>query len=192
MKRALVAVALLVTAVQLSGANAASTGTIKLKVGDAVAVAGTKIACYAIHSNGKDGIGCLLLKGAKPMTASYGVGIAGEGTVTLNRIKADGSGTKIFKRRSPQAGGTVYKAHIGDLFGWQISEKIALACRVLNITSGSVQAAGRGVRVSCWRATATEPVPRSYGVTISDKIAGVFRFDAKGNVTSWGLVRRQP
>lgn len=191
MKRALIVVALLVAAAQVAGANAASRKSIPLKIGDAIDVAGTKIACFAITSNSKDGIGCVLWKSGKPMTGSYGAGLAVDGTVTLTKLKADGTGAPVFKRR-PQARQTVYKAAVGDLFGWQIDSKVSLGCRVLNVTSTLVGAVYRGVKVSCWRATATAPLPGTYGVSISDKMAGVFRFDAKGRVTSWGVMRRQP
>jgi hypothetical protein len=60
------------------------------------------------------------------------------------------------------------------------------------LTSTLVGPIYRGVKVSCWRATATSPLPSTYGLSISDKMAGVFRFDAKGRVTTWGVMRRQP
>jgi hypothetical protein len=191
MKRALVVVALVVVAAQVAGANAAPQQSIPLKVGDAIDVVGTKIACFAINSSAKDGMACVLWKSSKPITGSYGVGLAVDGTVTLNRLKADGTGAPVFKRK-PQARHTVYKARVGDVFGLQIDSKVSLGCRVLNVTSTLVGAAYRGVKVSCWRATATTPLPGTYGISISDKLAGVFRFDAKGRVTTWGVTRRQP
>ena len=191
MKRALVVVALVVAAVHVAGASAASRKSIPLKVGDAIDVVGTKIACFAINSNAKDGIACVLWRGSKAMTQSYGVGLAVEGTVTLTKIKTDGTGAPVFKRK-PQSRQTVYKAGVGDLFGWQIDNNVSLGCRVLNVTSTLVGAVYRGVKVSCWRATATTPLAGTYGISISDKMAGVFRFDAKGRVTTWGVMRRQP
>lgn len=191
MRRALVVVALVVAAAQVVGANAASRKSIPLKVGDAIDVVGTKIACFAINSSSKDGMACVLWKSSKPMTGSYGVGLAVDGTVTLNKLKADGTGAPVFKRK-PQARHTVYKARVGDLFGLQIDSKTTLGYRVLNVTSTLVGPVYRGVKVSCWRATTTAPLPGTYGVSISDKMAGVFRFDAKGRVTTWGVMRRQP
>lgn len=191
MKRALVVVALVVAAVQVAAASAESRKSIPLKVGDAIDVVGTKIACFAITSNSKDGIACVPWKSSKPVTGSFGAGLAVDGSVTLTKIKADGTGAPVFKRK-PQARHTVYKAGVGDLFGWQIDSQVSLGCRVLNVTSTLVGPLYRGVKVSCWRATATTPLPGTYGVSISDKMAGVFRFDAKGRVTSWGVMRRQP
>jgi hypothetical protein len=191
MKRALVVAALVVAAAQVAGANAAPQTSILLKVGDAIDVVGTKIACFAINSSSKDGVACVLLKSSKPMIGSYGVGLAVDGTVTLNKLKADGTGAPVFKRK-PQARHTVYKARVGDLFGLQIDSTTSLGCRVLNVTSTLAGPVYRGVKVSCWRATATAPLPGTYGVSISDKMAGVFRFDAQSRVTSWGVMRRQP
>ena len=79
MKRAMVVVALVVAAVQVAGASAAAKKSIPLKVGDAIDVVGTKIACFAINSSAKDGIACVLWKSSKAMTGSYGVGLAVDG-----------------------------------------------------------------------------------------------------------------
>ena len=177
--------------VLLASAGAAQAKSIPLKVGDAVDVAGTGIACFAITSNGRDGMACVLWKGSKPKTGTYGVGMAVDGTVSLTHIDKNGSGTPVFKRR-PSAAHAVHKVKVGDAFGMQIDAKIALGCHVIDVTSTSVQPVYRGVKVSCWRATATDPLPKTYGVSISDKMAGVFRFDADGRVTTWGVMRRQP
>jgi hypothetical protein len=181
----------LVAAVLVPAASAAPQRSIPLKIGDAIDVVGTRIACFAIKSNGKNGMACVLLKGSTPIVGSYGAGLAVDGTAVLNKIKADGTSDQVFKRKL-QAAGTVYKVKTGDLFGLQITNTVSLGCRVINVTATNVEAVYRGVKVSCWRATATRPLPNTYGVSISDRFAGVFRFDGKGNVTSWGFVRQQP
>lgn len=191
MKRLAVALALAAGIASTGLAAAASSSTIKLSLGDAVDVLHTKIACYALKSNGKAGVACILLKGSKPQARSYGIGLAADGTAVVNRIKRDGSATRVFKRRL-QSHSRVYRVRTGDLFGLQLTNRVSLGCRVLRITSKQVKPLYRGVKVSCWRATATAPLPKTYGVSISDKFAGVFRFDAKGRVTSWGWVRKQP
>ena len=134
---------------------------------------------------------CVLLKGSAPLVGSYGAGLAVDGTAVLNKLKADGTSERIFKRRL-QAVRTVYKVKPGDLFGLQITDTVSIGCRVINVTATNVAAVYRGIKVSCWRATATQPLPNTYGVSISDKFAGVFRFDGKSNVTSWGISRNQP
>jgi hypothetical protein len=174
-----------------SSAGAASSSVTKLSVGDAVLVKGTKIVCYALKSNGKIGMACLLLKGNKPQTGSYGAGLAEDGTAVLNKIKADGSSQKIFKRKL-QAAHTVYRVKVGDIFGLALPHGLSDGCKVINVTSASVAPIYRGTKVSCWRSTATAPLPKTYGVSISDKFAGVFKFDGHGKVTSWGFVRKQP
>ena len=181
----------LVAAALVPAASAAPQRSIPLKIGDAIDVVGTRIACFAIKSNGKNGRACVLLKGSTPIVGSYGAGLAVDGTAVLNKIKADGTADQVFKRRL-QAARTVYKVKTGDLFGFQITNTLSLGCRVINVTQTNVAAVYRGVKVSCWRATATQPLPNTYGVSISDKFAGVFRFDGKGNVTSWGLMKPQP
>jgi hypothetical protein len=192
MKRVLVAVAIAAAAVvQVSSAGGASSKSIELKVGDAIDVVGTKVACFAITSNAKDGIGCVLWKQQKPMPGTFGAGLAVDGSATLTKLNPDGSGTTVMTRH-PQARRKVYQARVGDVFGWQISSTTSLGCRVLNVTSAAVAPVYRGIKVSCWRATSTSPLPNTYGVSISDSMAGIFRFDAKGNVSTWGVIRRQP
>ena len=187
---------LLATAVALVAAAGTASGTatksIPLKIGDAVDVLNTRVACYALRSNGKDGMVCVLLsKSGKPIAGSYGAGLTTGGEAVVNRINKDGTGTKVFKRtlKSRQ---TVYRVKPGDVFGLQITDEVALGCHVLDVTSTLVAPKYRGIKVSCWRATATAPLPNTYGVSVSDKIAGVFRFDAKGNVMKWGFEKIQP
>jgi hypothetical protein len=175
-----------------AGAGARSSANVRLEVGDAVDVLHTKIACYAIKSNGKIGMTCVLLKGSKFLKGSYGVGLAEDGTAVVTKVKPDGSLKRIFKRRLQARTGHVYRVRVGDAFGLQLTSKVALGCHVLRITTKSLPAIYRGLKVSCWRATATKPLAKTYGVSISDKFAGVFRFDAKGRVTPWGWVRKQP
>lgn len=191
MKRLAVALVLAVTLGPAGSVAAAPTSSVRLSVGDAVDVVNTKIACYAIKSNGKVGMACALLKGSKPQTASYGVGLAADGTAVVTKVRRDGSGTKVFNRRL-QSHARVYRAHVGDLFGLQLTKRVSIGCRVIRVTSSVVQPLYRGLKVSCWRATATAPLPQTYGVSISDKFAGVFRFDSKGRVTTWGWMRKQP
>lgn len=191
--RLLLPTAALVLALAAAGsASGTSSSAIPLKIGDAVDVLNTKVACYALRSNGKDGIACALLsKAGKPVVGSYGAGLTVGGEAVVNRVNKDGSGTHVFKR-TLKARQSVYRVRPGDMFGIQITDQVALGCHVLNVTSTLVAAKYRGIKVSCWRATATAPLPNTYGVSISDKIAGVFRFDAKGRVMSWGFEKIQP
>lgn len=197
MRRLLFAVlaAAVLTAVA-SSASAANPSLIRLKIGDAVDVVNTRVACFAITSSGKDGIACVIWgKKNAPLVGSYGVGLAIDDTAVLNRIKADGTSQKIFKKRLPAAVGaarTTYKVKVGEGFGIPAANGQILGCQVLNVTSKSVEAIYRGVKVSCWFATATKPVPDRYGISISDKIAGVFRFTPQGAMSTWGLVKPQP
>lgn len=175
-------------------AAAAPAATIRLSIGDAVDVVGTKIACFALTSSGKDGVGCVLWSGKKPIAGTFGVGLAVDGTAVVNRVKPDGTAQRIFKRRlqSHARAVKVYRVRVGDVFGFPIDNTRSLACRVINVTDKNLAAFYRGVKVSCWRATATAPLPRSYGVSISDSFAGAFAFDANGKLEPSGFLRRQP
>ena len=172
-------------------AAAAPTRSIPLKIGDAIDVVGTPIACFAITSNNKNGMACVLWKGSNPRTGTYGVGLAVDGTASVTKLKADGSGQTVFKRRL-QAARTVYKVHAGDLFGFQVSNDLSLACEVINVTSTAVEPLLRGVKVTCLRSNGKTSLPNSYFVTISAKVAAVSKWDAKSNATPWAIVKHQP
>jgi hypothetical protein len=184
-------VCLLVGVVVTATASATSQRSITLKLGDAVDVTGTPVACFAVKSNGKAGMGCLLWTKDHATANAYGVGLAEDGTAIINRIHTDGSGSTIWKRRL-QTAATVYRVGVGDEFGLVLATGIDLGCRVINVTTTTLPARYRGVKVSCWRAKGNAPLPKTYGVSLSAKLAGVFRFDATGNVTSWGVERLQP
>lgn len=178
-----------------SGAGAGNPNLIRLKVGDAVDVLNTRVACFAISSSGKNGVACVIWSKGKPLVGSYGVGLSVDGTAVLNRIKADGTSQEIFKKRLPASAAgarTVHKVKVGEGFGLPAGDGVILGCQVLNVTSKSVGPLYRGPKVSCWLATTTKPVPNRYGVSISDKMGGVFRFTPQGALSTWGVVRRQP
>jgi hypothetical protein len=188
-----VAVLTAVVAASAAGSGANNPHLIQLKVGDAVDVLNTRVACFAIKSSGKPGVACVLWsKKSKPLVGSYGIGLAVDGTAVLNRIKADGSAQSIFKKRTLASVRKVYKVKVGEGFGLPAPNGTILGCQVLNITSTSLAPIYRGLKVSCWIATATEPLPNRYGVSISDKMAGVFKFTSTGEVSKWGIVRAQP
>lgn len=196
-RRLLPLVALAATAAASLAGGAGAGNAIQLKIGDAVDVLNTRVACFAVNSNGKDGIGCALITNSgNPIAGSYSVGVAVDGTAVLNKVNADGSGTHVFKKRLPasrsSASGAVYRVKPGQSFGLPVHDDVVIGCKVLSVTSTAVASVYRGIKVSCWYATATAPVPNTYGVSISDKMAGVFKITASGNVSSWGIMRQQP
>jgi len=172
-------------------AAAAPTRSIPLKIGDAIDVVGTPIACFAITSNKKNGMACVLWKGSKPRTGTYGVALAVDGTASVEKIKADGSGQSVFKRKL-QSARTVYKAHAGDLFGFQVSNDLSIGCEVINVSSSAVEPLLRGIRVTCLRSNGKTGIPNSYFLSISSKFAGVGKFDAKSAISTWSFVKQQP
>jgi len=172
-------------------AAAAPVSSIQLKIGDAVDVVGTPMACYALTSNNKNGMACVILKGNAVRTGTYAVGLAVDGTASLQKIKADGSGQTIFKRKL-QAERTVYKAHAGDIFGFQVTGSLSIACEVINIASTSVEPVLRGIRVVCLRSNGKTALPNSYFVDISAKFASVSKWDAKSEQSPWAIIKKQP
>lgn len=197
MGRRLVLLAVAVSALALPAAGgSANPALTRLQIGDAVDVTGTRIACFAINSNSKDGIACVLWKGSKIVPSSYGVGLAVDGTAVVNRIDAKGNAKKIWKKRLPAShaasAGKVYKIGVGGGFGIPIGNDVILGCQVMNVTSTSVEPLYRGIKVSCWQATSTKSVPNRYGISISDKFAGVFKVTPQGKISTWGYVKRQP
>jgi hypothetical protein len=194
-RSALALAGLVLATLVVGGAAAAPQRTVQLKIGDAVDVTGTRVACFALQKAGKKGVGCALWAKNKPVVRSYSVGLAVDGTAVLSKINADGSSVDVFKRRLAARGSPrekVYRLRVGDVFGLQIDARVALGCRVINVTDTALAAIYRGVKVSCWRATATKPLPHTYGISISDKFAGVFAFDARSKITAKGVLRKQP
>ena len=63
---------------------------------------------------------------------------------------------------------------------------------MISVTSTQVEPIYRGVKVSCLRSNGTTGIPNSYFVSVSAKFAGVGKFDAKGQVSTWGFVKKQP
>ena len=77
----------------------------------------------------------------------------------------------------------------GDTFGFKLNN-IDIGCAILDLSAGGARFSGR--RVVCFRSTKTKPIPLSYGVVMSDKFAGSFRFDAKGRPGKNSFVSFQP
>ncbi len=179
-------------ALTATSASAAPMSSIPLKIGDVVDVAGTPVVCVAMTSNHKNGIACVLWKGSKPMVGTYGVGLAVDGTAEIEKLKAGGGSQTIFKRKLQSVRATVYKAHVGDLFGFQVNDSLSIGCEVINVTSTAVEPLLRGVKVICLRSNGKTSVPNSYYVSISAKFAAVAKFDAKSNLTPWSVVKQQP
>ena len=194
-RRALALAALSASAVPLvlpvapGPASAAATPAVRLRSGDAVDVLGTRIACFAATSSGKDGIYCVLWDGRKPLVGSFGAGLAVDGTAVLNRITPDGTTSPSPAARSSTQRGKVYRLKAGNAFGYPLAAGVNLGCKILDITDRGLRPRYRGVKVSCWRAR-KDPLPRTYGVTVSDRVAGIFRFDAHGHVSPAGAVTR--
>lgn len=191
-----------------AGATGAATNPAKrLAVGDAVDVTGTGIACFAITSNKKDGLACVLWKGGGPRPGTFGVGIAVDGTVVMNQMLADGTAKTLYKRilqaraqgagsaaaaAPARAGDTVYTLGAGHAFGLPVDAHHSLVCNIANITSAQAAPLYRGIKVGCWKTLDTLALPNSGCVQISDKLANVCHMGADGAVDRVVLLKRQP
>lgn len=192
--RLLSLLAVVVVALAASSSALARGEAVRLKVGDAIAVEGTSIACFAIVSNQKAGVGCVLLDGSDPKVGTYGVGIAVDGTVVVNRVKPDGGSQRILKRtpQSVSRSTKVYTGRPGDEFVLRIDAGHFIACRVVLVRPGEAKALYQGRKIGCWRTVGADPAPKTDGVQISERFVSVFRFDAKGVVGSMPLIKAQP
>mgnify|MGYP006270011625 CR=1 FL=1 len=180
--------------------SAVPPATRRLKVGDLIDVAGTPLACLVVNSSGKDGLVCLVWQGDAPKPGTFGVGIAVDGTVVVNKILADGSPQRVFKRTpqarragaAAQASGTVYKLGPGESFGLPLAGGRILGCRIISVGKDEAAPLYAGTKVACWRGKGDQPLPGSDGVQMSEKFAMAFQFDAKGAVSKTLLLRKQP
>lgn len=201
------AAAAAVAALAAGTAGAVTNPAKKLAIGDAVDVTGTGVACFALKSNGKNGIACVLWKGDGPRSGSFGVGMAVDGTVVLNQILADGSAKTLYKRilqaralgagptaaaTSARAGGKVYKLGAGNAFGLPVDARHILVCNIVNVTTTEAAPIYRGIKVGCWKTLDTLALPNSGCVQISDKMANVCHMGPDGAVDRVVLLKKQP
>jgi hypothetical protein len=183
----------LAVAIGLLVVPAAAAKSIEIAPGDTVDVAGTKVLCFAVSADGKKGIGCFLAAANGFIPGTYGSQLSEAGDAVVSKVNANGSSTAVWQHRSKASArtavGKYYKVNVGDTFGFTIKGG-SVGCTVFAIATGGPKYAGR--RVVCFRAVKTKPVPKSYGLVVSDKFAGSLRFDAKGNVGPTTFVRFQP
>ncbi len=174
---ALAAVSLTICA----GASAAGPRTIVVSVGDAMAITGTKVVCYALSGQGEKGIACFLIGKNGLTPGTYGAALSASGKAAVDRVKPDGSPEKIFSRSLKSATAPkshIYNIRVGDIFGFKIPNG-SLGCSVIEVTTGDPHFRGR--KVACWLANTKNAFPKSYGIAVSNTFAGLFGFDAQGN-----------
>lgn len=183
----LLALAALASPLAGSGAGPrAGSAQVVIKVGDAVAIHGTHVGCYGVTDDRRDGIVCFKVdsKGFTPGT--FGVGIAEDGTSTAYKIRENRTPRRIFRRmlqgfQAPAAASAEAKTivlGVGKVFNLKGT---SILCQIVKITTG-VAPLYRGVKVGCFRADSAGALPNTYGVAVTDKFAGVFRFKANRDV----------
>ena len=181
---------------------AAAAGPIarQLARDDSVLVVGTRIACFVLQAATtrgatKPGIACFLGDRAHGgwIPGTYGVALASDGEALVSRVGADGTPKRVFRRAAlRRAAGKVYQLKPGSLFGFPLSSKLSLLCSIIDDRKATdVAPLYRSVKVGCWRHT-DKPLPGSFGVAISEKVAGVYRYDAQGHAGANVTLHRQP
>jgi hypothetical protein len=174
-------------------AAARTTGDIDqtIRVGDLVDVVGTKVGCFAARASGKVGIVCAHLDRNGPIPKTYAAAIRVDGAVYGYVITAGREPKRIFERmpqvaESPlvlDGDGRTYELGVGKTFALAGTR---LACQIVNVTSG-VAPVYKGIKVGCFRAT-----PGGYGIAVSDRFAGIFRFKRNGEAGANVFVKLQP
>lgn len=198
MGRTLLAILAVATIGALPGAAAAMPvgGNAQIKVNDAVDVAGTKIACYAVTADGKSGIVCFKLDSKGPAPGTFGVGIARDGLVTAYKINAKREPQRIFKRPPQSASSGALDLTVTKTIRLSSGKTFHLKgtnvfCQIVTISSG-VTTLYRGIKIGCFRADGVGALPKSNGVVISNKFVGAFPFKANRKPGTTFFERRQP
>lgn len=162
-----------------------------IRLGDLVDVVGTKVGCFATREAGKVGIVCAHLDRNGPIPKTYAAAIRGDGAVYGYVITARREPKRIFER-TPQAagsplllegGGRTYELGVGKTFALAGTR---LACQIVNVTS-DVAEVYKGIKVGCFKAT-----PGGYGIAVSDRFAGIFKFKRSGEAGANVFVKLQP
>ena len=167
-------------------AQAAAGTTTEIQEGDIVAVKGTAVLCVAVTSNGLLGMGCFKSdRDGNPRPGSFTAGLARNGTVAVSRIKADGTGQRVFRRKL-QGSGESYTAEVGDAFGLAGTD---IGCNVARI-GNTAPVLYRGVRITCYLLDDDGLRPSTYGIAISNRFAGVFAITAGGEPGQNAFVRK--
>jgi hypothetical protein len=165
----------------LSIVPAASAVTVQMSAGDTVDVMGTKIACFFLPSKTAQGIRCNLASNKGLTKLTYGIAISQRGDAIVTTVTAKGGLVTLWgsrKKASARAKIRYFQLTKGDSFGFRV-KGVDTGCTILDLPNPDARYAGR--RVVCFRSIKMKPIANSYGVVLSNKFAGSFRFDAKGN-----------
>ena len=174
----------------------AGAATVTVKVGDSVDVLNTKIGCFIKVSANRRAIICELATTHGLIKGAYAIGISSNGDTVIDYVHPKGtlvtavwSGRGKASARAQEA--TYYELKAGDSFGFQLSDGTSIACEILDLTTLPKPYSGN--RVVCFHAAAnTKPVPKSYGVILSNTFVGSIQFDAKGDPGPNEYVHLQP
>jgi hypothetical protein len=182
---------LALAAPSLAAAGPAGAPDRTIRVGDLVDVVGTKVGCVAAREDGKVGIVCAHLDRNGPIPRTYAAAIRGDGAVYGYVITARREPKRIFSRTVQVAASPLTVGGDGRTFSLGTGTTFALAgtrlaCQILNVTSG-VPDLYRGIKVGCFKAT-----PGGYGIAVSDRFAGIFRFKRNGEAGPNVFVKLQP
>jgi hypothetical protein len=147
---------------------AAARQVVTLKVGDSVLIRGTDIACTVGKSGSKVHVSCLRANAKGAIPGSYVADLRSDGSASIERVVTP---TKFQLVVRLPAGvetttGGIYKLRSGDGF------KIAGTAIGCNIAPGGSP--------GCFHYNDTGIVPNSYGSALTEKYAGIIKYDTGG------------
>jgi hypothetical protein len=184
---------ILFLAVALAVVPAAAAITVQMGPGDTVDVVSTKIGCFYVNAQNQPGIGCYLSSNKGLTIGTYGIALSQRGDAIVTKVTTHSAATTLWGSRTKASARRhairYYSLTKGDSFGFRVNG-IDVGCTVLDLTTGGPQFQGR--RVVCFRSIKTKPIPNTYGVVVSNKFVGSFRFTAKGTIGPNAFVRLQP
>ena len=177
-RRALVStgLGLVVALAAAPGSGARSTSVVQLNLGDGFLIENTHVVClFATGSHllsGKRAVGCSLVKGDRLALGSYASALAVDGQAILARIRPDGTARTVISRKPAVAGAApqVYKLAKGDVAHIRGTRMFCFVSVIAVPTALCARYDASGKRY----------VPGSYEISLSDKVASLGRFDARG------------
>jgi hypothetical protein len=148
---------------------AAARQVVTLNAGDSVLIRGTDIACTVGKSGSKLHVSCLRANAKGAIPGSYVADLRSDGASSIERVVTPRKFQTVVRFPAgvgTSAGGRIYKLRSGDGF------KIAGTMIGCNIAPGGSP--------GCFHYNDAGIVPSSYGTVLTEKYAGILKYDAGG------------
>jgi hypothetical protein len=172
----------------------ASAAGVQMKLGDSVDVLNTKIGCFMEPGDkNQRTLVCELATTHGAIKGTYGIGISAQGDTVVSKVNNKGTAVALWagrvKASARMVTATYFQLKAGDAFGFPVGNRF-VGCNIIDLSTGGATFSGR--RVVCFRSLNGKPLPNSFGVVLSDKFVGSFRFKANGDIGPNAYVRLQP